>query len=124
MTTLVTVIHIIVALALIALVLLQDSKSDGALGMGSSNNANSVLGATGAQSLAGKMTMWMAIFFAITCLGLTYITSHSQSSVVDNLPLPTAPAAAAPTTTETTPAATAAPVEVPAATPAPAAPAQ
>ena len=124
MTTLVTVIHIIVALALIALVLLQDSKSDGALGMGSSNNANSVLGATGAQSLAGKMTMWMAIFFAITCLGLTYITSHSQSSVVDNLPLPTAPAAAAPTTTETTPAATAAPVEAPAGTPAPAAPAQ
>lgn len=99
MTTLVTVIHIIVALALIALVLLQDSKSDGALGMGSSNNANSVLGATGAQTLAGKMTMWMAIFFAVTCLTLTYITSHSQSSVVDNLPLPTAPTDAPATTT-------------------------
>ncbi len=127
MTTLVTVIHIIVALALIALVLLQDSKSDGALGMGSSNNANSVLGATGAQTLASKMTMWMAIFFAITCLALTYITSHSQSSVVDNLPLPTAPAAAAPTETPaaaTAPAAAAAPTETPAATTAPAAPAQ
>lgn len=125
MTTLVTVIHIIVALALIALVLLQDSKSDGALGMGSSNNANSVLGATGAQTLAGKMTMWMAIFFAVTCLALTYITSHSQSSVVDNLPLPTAPTAAAPT--ETPAAATAptsAPTDAPATTTAPAAPAQ
>lgn len=121
MTTLITVIHIIVALALIALVLLQDSKSDGALGMGSSNNANSVLGATGAQTLAGKMTMWAAIIFAVTCLALTYITSHGQTaSVVDNLPLPTAPAAA-PATTPATEAATAPATET--AAPATAAPA-
>lgn len=106
MTTFITVIHIIVALALISLVLLQDSKSDGALGMGGSNNSNSILGATGAQSLAGKMTMWAAIIFAVTCLALTYITSHGQTaSVVDNMPLPTAPAQTMPADATTAPAA-------------------
>lgn len=120
MTILITTIHIIVALILIALVLLQDSKSDGALGMGGSNNANSALGATGVQSLASKMTMAAAIIFALTCLALTYVTSHAQKSVVDSLPLPTAPVAAE-TTNNALPAenaATAPAAAAPAATPA------
>lgn len=90
MMTLVAVVHIICALVLIILVLIQDSKSSGALGMGGSSGSNSILGATGAQSLAAKMTVWAAILFACTCLGLTFFSANANKSVVDGLPV-TAP---------------------------------
>lgn len=106
MTTFVGIVHIFVAIVLIVLVLIQDSKSNGALGMGGSSGSNSLLGATGAQSLAGKMTVWISVIFAITCLALSIMTSSGSKSVVDSLPLPTAPA------TETVPA-TAAPAAAP-----------
>nr|BFD58751.1 hypothetical protein CKG001_08580 [Bdellovibrio sp. CKG001]BFD62176.1 hypothetical protein BdHM001_08570 [Bdellovibrio sp. HM001]BFD67908.1 hypothetical protein HAGR004_29300 [Bdellovibrio sp. HAGR004] len=132
MTTFIGVLHIIVALVLIVLVLIQDSKSDGALGMGGSSGSNSLLGATGAQSLAGKMTVWAAIIFAVTCLALATMTSSKTKSVVDSLPLPTAPsqehfptegtdaAAGAAAVPAATPAEAATPAASPAATAAPA----
>ncbi len=112
-TNFIGTIHIIVAIALIILVLVQDSKSNGALGMGGSSGSNSLLGATGAQTLLGKMTVWVAIIFAITCLILAASTSSTTKSVVDGM-VPEAvteqvPAAnaAAPVTTETAPTETA-----------------
>lgn len=126
MTNFIGILHIIVALVLIVLVLIQDSKSNGALGMGGASGSNSLLGATGAQSLASKMTVWAAVIFAVTCLTLSVMTSSQTKSVVDSMPLPTVPAASAPAT-ETAPAtdanaaaATAAPAATPAATAAPA----
>lgn len=123
MTTFVGILHIIVALVLIVLVLIQDSKSDGALGVGGSSGSKSLLGATGAQTLAGKMTVWAAVVFAVTCLALSVLTSSNQKSVVDSLPLPTAPATV-PSTPGTEPVSaapeTAAPAAAtPAASPAP-----
>ncbi|KYG61510.1 preprotein translocase subunit SecG [Bdellovibrio bacteriovorus] len=126
MTNFIGILHILAALILIVLVLIQDSKSDGALGIGGASGSNSLLGATGAQTLAGKMTVWAAIIFACTCLTLAVLTSSHTKSVVDGLPLPAAPvtqenpaaeasgvtqgqSATAPAATETTPAATAAP---------------
>ena len=103
MMTLVAIVHVIVALVLIVLVLIQDSKSDGALGMGGSSNANSILGATGAQTLAAKLTVAAAVIFALTCLGLTFFGSKANRSVVDSLPLPTAPATAGVPATPGTP---------------------
>lgn len=121
MTTFIGIIHIVVALVLIALVLIQDSKSDGALGMGGSSGSNSLLGATGAQTLAGKMTVWAAIIFAVSCLTLSVLTASKTKSVVDNMPLPTAPVTAP---VQTAPADAAAPAAAtaPAAETAPAAP--
>lgn len=127
MTTFIGILHIIVALVLIILVLIQDSKSNGALGVGGSSTSNSLLGATGAQTLAGKMTVWAAVVFAITCLALSVLTSSHEKSVVDSLPLPTAPvtAPAAPAATALPETAPPAANGTPAATPAPAtAPAQ
>lgn len=91
MTNFIGILHILAALVLIVLVLIQDSKSDGALGIGGSSGSNSLLGATGAQTLAGKLTVWAAIIFACTCLTLAVLTSSHQKSVVDSMPLPTAP---------------------------------
>ncbi|MFZ4404286.1 MAG: preprotein translocase subunit SecG [Pseudobdellovibrionaceae bacterium] len=108
MTTFFTIIHIIFALLLIILVLVQDSKGNGALGMGGSSNSNSFLGATGAQTFASKLTVWISIFFAATCLTLSALTSQSSKSVLDSLPLPVkavsplAPTAPVPASNETT----------------------
>lgn len=108
MDTLVAVVHVITALILIALVLLQDSKSDGLGGAFGGGGSNSILGATGGATLAQKMTRGAAIVFAITSLSLTVI-SRGNKSVVDNLPTPPpaatteVPAADASVTTTTLP---------------------
>ena len=103
METLVTVIHVLVALILIGLVLIQDSKG-GALGIGGGGGSNTVLGAGGAQTLAAKATRWVAAFFAITSIGLSVMTAQKTKSVVETVGTIAVPAA-------TVPAATATPAE-------------
>ncbi len=108
MLTLVTILHVCVALILIFLVLVQDSKggAGGAFGGGTSN---SLLGPTGATSLAAKATRIVAIVFAGTCLTLTLMTARNTSSVVDSLPAGATSAPPAPGTApvqEAAPAAT------------------
>lgn len=107
METLVTVIHVLVALILIGLVLIQDSKG-GALGIGGGGGSNTVLGAGGAQTLAAKATRWVAAFFAITSIGLSVMTAQKTKSVVETMGTIVVPAATAPAATttpsETTPA--------------------
>lgn len=102
--TLVTIIHIISALALIGLVLVQDTKSGGALGIGGPANSNSILGATGAQTLAAKLTASVTIMFAITSLSLAYFASRQNASVVDQVQVPQ-PQQSAPALPATPPAA-------------------
>lgn len=85
----VTVVHFIVAILLIVFVLLQDSKGGGVFGMGSSGS-NQVFSATGAANFLVKITRWLAITFAVTCVALTYLTSHQPASVTDDyVPAPT-----------------------------------
>ncbi len=79
-----SVFHILITIALCGLVLIQDSKGGGALGIGGSGS-NSLLGATGAQSLAANMTKWVAFLFAASCISLTYFLAHQNKSVVDQL---------------------------------------
>lgn len=79
-----SVLHIIITIALCGLVLMQDSKGGGALGIGGSGS-NSLLGATGAQTLAANLTKWVAILFAGSCIALTYFLAHDHKSVVDQM---------------------------------------
>ncbi len=95
MMTFIAVLHLLVALLLIGLVLIQDSKGGGALGMG--GGSNSVLGAAGAESLWAKLTRIIAAIFAITCISLTYMTASQTKSIIDSTPV--APAAAPTTST-------------------------
>lgn len=104
MMTLIAVIHIIVAITLVGLVLIQDSKGGGALGIGGGAGSNSLLGATGAQSLAAKATRWMAVIFAFTCIALTVITARNTRSVLDTGSVPVStPQPAATTPVQTAP---------------------
>lgn len=101
--TFVVIIHILAAIFLVGLVLIQDSKGGGVLGVGGSN---SVFGATGAQTLAAKLTQIMALVFAITSIYLS-INATKSTSVVDAVTTDI-PAATQPATPETTTAAPAA----------------
>lgn len=105
MLTFVAIIHTLIAIGLVLFVLLQDPKG-GAAGVfgGGGGGSNSLFGATGAGNFLTSTTKWLAILFAITCIALTYMTSHRGGSVMDAAlpaqpPLET-PAAPAPETPE------------------------
>jgi preprotein translocase subunit SecG len=104
MLTFITLIHFTVAILLIVFVLIQDSKGGGVFGMGASGS-NQVFSATGAANFLVKATRTLAILFAITCITLTYMTTHKTSSVTDDF----VPAAAAPTDSAAPPVTTEAP---------------
>lgn len=108
----VTILHFIVAFLLIVLVLIQDSKGGGVFGMGSAGGSNQVFSATGAANFLVKATRVLGVMFAVTCISLTYLTTHKGQSVIDGY---VAPAATTPAATDAPAAATPAPTEAPAA---------
>ena len=90
METLVWVVHIIVAIAVIALVLLQHGKGadmGAAFGSGSSG---SLFGATGSANFLSRSTAILATLFFLTSLGLAYfgLQQHKPTSVLDRTAVP------------------------------------
>lgn len=85
MENVVLVIHLILALCLIGVVLLQRSEGGG-LGMGGGGGGGAV-SSRGAATALGKMTWIFAIAFIMTSITLTIIAAKnsSNSSVVDRL---------------------------------------
>ena len=116
MTTLLLTLHVLVSIALIAIVLLQGGKGAEmgvSLGGGSSQT---VFGATGGQSFMSKLTAGAAIIFMLTSLTLAYFYGQPGSSSV--MPATVAPQTApAPESPVQTPAA---PVQQPTESAAPA----
>lgn len=101
METLVAATHIFVAILLIILVLVQDSKGGSLGGAFGGGGSNSVFGATGATTLAQKLTRYAAFAFAVTCVSLTVFSTRSHKSVIDatttqSVAPQTAPAPSAP----------------------------
>ena len=88
------VIHLILALCLIGVVLLQRSEGGG-LGIG--GGGGGAISARGAATALGKMTWFFAIAFIGTSIALTILAAEqgAGSSVVDRLGL-TPPAADTP----------------------------
>ena len=93
LVTFVTVIHVIVAVFLILVILLQAGKD---AGMGASfggGGSGSVFGGRGAGNFLSRVTAICASIFFLTSLGLSFASSYS-SSVMDKMPgEPAAPAA-------------------------------
>ncbi|SES31931.1 preprotein translocase subunit SecG [Tranquillimonas rosea] len=92
MENVVLIIHLILALSLIGVVLLQRSEGGG-LGMGGGGGGG-VMSSRGAATALGKLTWAFAIAFIATSLTLTIFAAQDStgSSVVDRLGVP-APAA-------------------------------
>ncbi len=93
MLTFLSIVHLFIALVLIVLVLVQDSKGGG-LGGGMGGGTSAVIGSVSAENILTKATRWVAVIFALNCIVLTMIISDQSASV-----------------TETTPAAISAPLE-------------
>lgn len=83
MENVVLTIHLILALLLVGVVLLQRSEGGG-LGMGSSN---SVMTGRGTTSALQKLTWLFAVCFIITSLALTYFAAQGAGggSVIDQI---------------------------------------
>lgn len=95
MQNVVLIVHLILALCLIGVVLLQRSEGGG-LGMGSSGGA---ISARGAATALGKLTWGFAIAFIGTSIALTVIAAKNSAdtSVVDRLGIETPAQDTAPT---------------------------
>ena len=109
MMTFLAVIHIIACFGLIGLVLIQDSKGGGVFT--SQASSNSVLGATGATTLAQTMTKTLALIFALTCIGLSIMAARTEKSVIDTMPAATTQALPPPSETVPPPAGSPAPAQ-------------
>ena len=83
LTVLFSVIHVIVALIIILVVLLQPGKAGG-MGLGFGGTSQTIFGASGGVSFLAKVTIGSAITFMVTSIALSYL-SHPHSPVVDSI---------------------------------------
>jgi preprotein translocase subunit SecG len=76
----VLVLHVVVALAVIALVLLQHGKgADMGSGFGG-GSSGSLFGASGSANFLSRATAVLATVFFLTSLGLAYMATHKPKA--------------------------------------------
>jgi preprotein translocase subunit SecG len=76
METLLLVIHVLAALALVGLVLLQHGKGADVGAAFGSGASGSVFGSAGSANFLSRTTAILAVVFFVTSLGLTYFSSR------------------------------------------------
>jgi preprotein translocase subunit SecG len=91
MQTLVLVFHILAAVGIVVLVLLQHGKGADMGAAFGSGSAGSLFGSAGASNFLSRTTAVLAAVFFATSLGLTYFSAPSKSSgVTQHLETPAA----------------------------------
>ncbi|NLQ17632.1 preprotein translocase subunit SecG [Marinomonas sp. M1K-6] len=92
METLILVLHVLAAIIIIALVLLQQGKGADAGASFGGGASQTVFGSQGGGSFFGKMTALFALVFFLTSFGLAYYASEQAKSVSGSLDfVPSAP---------------------------------
>jgi preprotein translocase subunit SecG len=81
------VVHVLVALTIIGLVLLQQGRGADA-GAGFGGASNSVFGARGAASFLSRSTAIVATLFFITSLSLAYLAGKTDNDAHDIMDVP------------------------------------
>ncbi|MDH3288862.1 MAG: preprotein translocase subunit SecG [Betaproteobacteria bacterium] len=91
METLVLVFHVMAALGIVGLVLLQHGKGADVGAAFGSGSSGSLFGASGSANFLSRATAALAVVFFLTSLGLTYFTSRKteQEGVMATKPIPT-----------------------------------
>lgn len=85
-TTVVLLVHVLLALALIGLILLQHGKGADAGAAFGSGASSTVFGSQGSASFMSRATKWLAILFFITSGTLAYLSRGQEGpapSVMD-----------------------------------------
>ena len=91
MVSIMAISHIILSVFLVLLVLIQDPKGGAAGGMfGGGGGSNSLFGATGAPTFLARLTRWVAVIFAASCIAMTIFIKPKSNSVLDGIDMPAA----------------------------------
>ena len=86
MIIVVTIIHVIVCLFLIAVVLLQSGKSADIAAAFGGMGSQTAFGPRSSSTLLGKATTWSAVIFMVTSITLSvYASRHRSGSVLEGL---------------------------------------
>jgi preprotein translocase subunit SecG len=97
MQTLILMLHILCAVGIVVLVLLQHGKGADMGAAFGSGSAGSLFGSAGAANFLSRTTAILAAVFFATSLGLTYFSSPSKSGgVTQHLDAPASKTDAAP----------------------------
>ena len=80
MELVILVLHILAALAIIGLVLLQHGKGADVGAAFGSGASGSVFGATGSANFLSRATAIMAVVFFLTSMGLTYFSTRKSDN--------------------------------------------
>jgi preprotein translocase subunit SecG len=86
------VIHVFVCVVLILVVLLQSGKAADLAGAFGGGGSQTALGSRGAATVLSKATSICAIVFMLSSLVLAILGSRTGGSVLEQVPLPAAPA--------------------------------
>lgn len=84
-TTAILLGHVLLALALIVLILLQHGKGADAGAAFGSGASSTVFGSQGSGSFMSRATKWLAILFFITSGTLAYLASDRQATVAPSV---------------------------------------
>jgi len=74
------ILHVLVALFLVGVVLLQQGKSADLAAAFGGQGSQTAFGPRGAANLLTKLTTWSAVIFMLTSIGLTILLSRASSS--------------------------------------------
>lgn len=99
MQSLILVLHVMVAIAIIALVLMQHGRGADAGASFGNGASNTMFGSAGSLPFLMKLTAVLAGIFFATSISLSYLAAHNQkkSDILDMPVLPaTAPVSTAP----------------------------
>ncbi|HET8883564.1 MAG TPA: preprotein translocase subunit SecG [Solimonas sp.] len=113
MYTILVIVQVLAAVALIGLILIQHGKGADAGAAFGSGASGTVFGSRGSANFLSRSTAWLATVFFIVSLALAYLV-HGQRDVSDSVvdrAAAAAPAPAAPTEAAPAPQPAPAPVE-------------
>ena len=87
MQTVILIIHVLLAVALIVLILVQHGKGADAGAAFGSGASSTVFGARGSATFLTKLTTGIALIFFVTSISLAYIASNKTTeskSLIEN----------------------------------------
>lgn len=100
METILLVVHLLVAIFLVSVILMQRSSGGALDGLGGGSGANSILSARGTGNFLTKLTAVLATLFFVTSLSLSLLYKSAEPkavSILETAPVfqavPDAPAA-------------------------------
>ncbi|HLB56627.1 MAG TPA: preprotein translocase subunit SecG [Coxiellaceae bacterium] len=101
MQAIILIFHVIIAVMIVALVLMQHGRGADVGASFGSGSSNTMFGSAGAMPFLMKLTVTCAALFFLTSISLSYLAARGEHKAeILNMPaMPTVPATTAPTKT-------------------------